>query len=151
MAIVLGKITVTFDRLVGRHFYRIHRFTYKWSGGWVGHRSMGGPMLLLTAVGRKSGELRTNPLLYMPDGPNYVVVGSNGGRPQPPAWILNVTANPAVSLQVGRRKCEADAHVLDEDERAEMWPRLITHFKGWSHYEEITERELKVVSLVPRS
>jgi deazaflavin-dependent oxidoreductase (nitroreductase family) len=150
MSHMMGKITVGFDRAIGRHSYKVHRFMYKKSGGWIGHRSLGGPMLLLTSIGRKSGQERTNPLLYMPDGPNFVVVGSNGGRPQPPAWILNLTANPAVSLQVGRRKCQADAHFLDADERAEMWPRLNAHFKGWSQYQQITDRELKVVSLVPR-
>jgi deazaflavin-dependent oxidoreductase (nitroreductase family) len=108
-------------------------------------------MLLLTTVGRKTGQSRTNPLLYLADGPNYVVVGSNGGRPQPPAWILNLTASPEVQLQVGRRRFAAEARRLAETEKSVMWPRLIAHYPGWAHYQLLTERELQVVVLTPRA
>jgi deazaflavin-dependent oxidoreductase (nitroreductase family) len=148
---VLARLTVWFDRVIGRRSYRVHRFLYRRTGGLIGHRTMAGPMLLLTTVGRRTGERRTNPLLYMPDGSNFVVVGSNGGRPQAPAWILNLSASPAVEVQVGRRRCHADAHILTEDERTAMWPRLIGHYKGWGHYQQLTDRELKVVALVPRT
>jgi deazaflavin-dependent oxidoreductase (nitroreductase family) len=147
---VWARITVRFDRLVGRRSYRVHRVLYRWTGGLLGHRTPVGPMLLLTTIGRRTGQRRTTPLLYAPDGANYVVVGSNGGREQPPAWLLNLTATPAVELQVGRRKVRADAHILNGPEKAVLWPSLVTHYKGWSHYQELTERELKVVSLRPR-
>jgi deazaflavin-dependent oxidoreductase (nitroreductase family) len=149
MAVVWSKFTVWFDRTIGRHSYRIHRSLYRWTGGVIGHRTPAGPMLLLTTVGRKSGQPRTNPLLYMPDGANFVVVGSNGGRPQPPAWILNLTATPEVDLQVGRRRCRAVAQVLSGEAKAAMWPRLLEHYPGWGSYQALTEREIKVVSLVP--
>lgn len=150
MGDVLATITVWFDRVVGRPSYRVHCFLYRWTGGVIGHRTMAGPILLLTTVGRRTGQQRTHPLLYMPDGSNFVVVGSNGGRPQPPAWILNLLATPTVEVQVGRRKFRADAHVLTGDAKADMWPRLIGHYKGWASYQELTDRELKVVLLVPR-
>ena len=151
MAIVLAKLSVQFDRTVGRRFYRIHRFVYRRTGGLIGHRSPAGPMLLLTTVGRQSGQPRATPLLYMPDGPRFVVVGSNGGRGQPPAWVLNLSATPAVEIQVGRRKLRADAHVLTGEEKMVIWPRLLGHYKGWGAYQELTEREIKVVSLLPRT
>jgi deazaflavin-dependent oxidoreductase (nitroreductase family) len=149
MARVWSKFTVWFDRTVGRRSYRIHRFVYRWTGGLIGHRTPAGPMLLLSTVGRKSGQKRTNPLLYMPDGVNFVVVGSNGGRPQPPAWILNLTATPGVELQVGRRRFRAVAHVLSGEAKEVMWPRLLGHYSGWGSYQALTDREMKVVSLVP--
>jgi F420H(2)-dependent quinone reductase len=147
---VWAKFTVWFDRTIGRHSYRIHRRLYRWTGGLIGHRTMAGPMLLLTTVGRRTGQPRTTRLLYMPDGPGFVVVGSNGGRPEPPAWILNLTATPQVELQVGRRRCAAEAHILTGEAQADMWPRLIGHYPGWGSYQALTEREIKVVSLVPR-
>jgi deazaflavin-dependent oxidoreductase (nitroreductase family) len=150
MTSVLARITVGFDRLVGRRLYRLHRFVYRWTGGIIGHRSLAGPMLLLTTVGRRSGQKRTNPLLYMADGPRFVVVGSNGGRDQSPAWILNLSATPVVDLQVGRRKMTADAHVLTTEEQAALWPRLISHYSGWKHYQDLTARQIHVVSLTPR-
>jgi len=148
---VLSKIIVGFDRLVGRRFYRLHVHVYRWTRGIIGSRSPAGPMLLLTTVGRKSGQRRTTPLLYMPDGERFIVVGSNGGRPQPPAWLLNLTATPLVEVQAGRHKHQADARVLTEDEKTVMWPILAQHYKGWSEYQKLTDRELNVVELVPQS
>ena len=83
---MLAKLSIQFDRTIGRRFYRVHRFVYRWTGGLIGHRSPAGPILLLTTVGRKTGQRRTTPLLYMPDGPRFVVVGSNSG-PRPAAGM----------------------------------------------------------------
>ncbi|HEV3370632.1 MAG TPA: nitroreductase/quinone reductase family protein, partial [Acidimicrobiales bacterium] len=69
---MLATITVWFDRVVGRHSYRVHCFLYRWTDGVIGHRTMAGPILLLTTVGRRTGQQRTHPLLYMPDGSNFV-------------------------------------------------------------------------------
>jgi deazaflavin-dependent oxidoreductase (nitroreductase family) len=146
---VLSKLTVLFDRLIGRRSYKIHRFLYRHSGGRIGHRTLAGPMLLLTTVGRKTGQSRTTPLLYLADGAAFVVVGSNAGRPQPPAWVLNLTATPAVDLQVGRRKLQAEARLLSGPEKEAMWPRLVAQYKGWGDYRQRTDRELAVVSLRP--
>ena len=151
LALVLSRLIVGFDCLVGRRFYRLHVHMYRWTGGIIGSRSPAGPMLLLTTVGRKSGQRRTTPLLYMPDGERFIVVGSNGGRPQPPAWLLNLSAMPSVEVQVGRHKHLADARVLTEAEKTVIWPTLGEHYKGWSDYQKLTDRELNVVALVPES
>jgi deazaflavin-dependent oxidoreductase (nitroreductase family) len=146
---LLPRLTVAFDRLFGRRSYRIHRFLYRLTGGLIGHRTPLGPMLLLTTIGRRSGEARTSPLLYMPLHGDYVVVGSNGGRARPPAWVLNLESTPDVKVQVGRDRLAARAHVVTDVERSAMWPRLAEHYKGWSHYQTITERDLAVVLLTP--
>lgn len=151
MAIVRARLSVRFDRSIGRRVYRIHRFVYRWTGGLIGHRTPAGRMLLLTTVGRRSGLRRTTPLLYLPDGPRFVVVGSNGGRDQSPAWVLNLSATPTAEIQVGRRTLKADAHILTGEEKAVMWPRLLEYYKGWGHYQELTEREIRVVSFAPRA
>lgn len=150
MAVVRAELLVHFDRTIGRRFYRIHRFVYRWTGGLIGHRTPAGPILLLTTVGRKSGHRSTTPLLYMPDGSLFVVVGSNGGRDQPPAWVLNLAATPAAEIQVGRRRLPVEAHILTGEEKAAMWPRLLEHYKGWGHYQQLTVREIRVVSFRPR-
>ena len=146
---MLSKLIVAFDRRFGRWFYRMHCRVYRWTGGLIGHRSPAGRMLLLTTTGRKSGLRRTTPLLYKPEGERYVVVGSNGGRDQPPAWLLNLTAAPTVELQVGRRRGPARARVLADEEKAAIWPTLTGYYKGWGDYQQLTERQLHVVELVP--
>jgi deazaflavin-dependent oxidoreductase (nitroreductase family) len=140
---------VRLDRSVGRQVYALHRWIYKATGGLVGHRSGTGPILLLTTKGRRTGRDRTKALLYMQDGDDYVVVASNGGREEPPAWYLNLGANPAARVQVGRRTFDATAHVCDAGEKERLWPRLTALYKGWSYYQTLTDRELPVVALRP--
>jgi F420H(2)-dependent quinone reductase len=141
------KHAVAFDRKVGRWFYRVHCRAYRLTGGLVGHRSRMGPMLLLTTTGRRTGERRTTPLLYMPDDADFVVVGSNGGRDRPPAWLLNLEASPEAEIQVGRRKTAVVAEVLRGANKDEFWPRLTEHYQGWSYYQQLTDREIPVVRL----
>jgi deazaflavin-dependent oxidoreductase (nitroreductase family) len=141
------RYTLAFDRRFGRWFYPAHRRVYQLSRGLIGHSSPMGPMLLLTTTGRRSAEPRTNPLLYMPDGKDYVVVASNGGRDRPPAWLLNLEATPVAVIQVRRTTSPVTAEILRGAEAAPLWPRLTEHYNGWSYYQQLTEREIPVVRL----
>jgi deazaflavin-dependent oxidoreductase (nitroreductase family) len=143
------KNAVRLDRTIGRQVYAIHLWLYRVTGGRIGHKSAQGPMLLLTTTGRKSGQPRTHPLLYMPDGDDCVVVGSNGGRPEMPQWVLNLKAKPECKVQAGRRTFDALAEVLDGDRKTELWPRVTEFYKGWEYYTTLTERDLPVVVLRP--
>lgn len=150
-AAVDPRYTVAFDRKLGRWSYRLHRRIYQLTGGLVGHHSSMGPMLLLTTVGRRTGERRTTPLLYMPDGDDFVVVGSNGGRDRPPAWLLNVEASLEAEIQVGRRKARVVVEVLRGTDKETIWPRLTEHYRGWDYYRQLTDREIPVVRLCTTS
>jgi F420H(2)-dependent quinone reductase len=141
------KHAVIFDRKFGRWFYPLHRRIYQLTGGLIGHHSATGPILLLTTTGRRTGQRRTTPLLYMPDGDDFVVVGSNGGRDRPPAWLLNVEALPQAAIQVGRKKIAVEAEVLRGGAREAIWPRLFQHYQGWDYYRQLTDREIPVVRL----
>ncbi|HVX20114.1 MAG TPA: nitroreductase/quinone reductase family protein [Acidimicrobiales bacterium] len=142
---------VAFDRTVGRWSYRVHRGLYRATGGVIGHRSRVGSFLLLTTVGRRTGERRTTPLLYMPDGDDFVVVASNGGRDRPPAWVLNLDAAPAAEVQVGRRKLPVTAEVLRGADKEPLWSRATGYYEGWNHYQGLTGRDIPVVRLRTRS
>jgi len=124
---------------------------YEASDGRVGARSSQGPMLLLTTIGRRTGQPRTNPLLFMRDDDNFVVVASNGGRAEPPAWYLNLQAEPKATVRDGRRRFDVVAEMPADDEREELWRRLDEFYAGWSHYQTLTDRELPVVRLRPTS
>lgn len=141
------KNAVRFDRTLGRLFYKVHRWIYEATDGRIGANSPQGPMLLLSTIGRRSRQLRTTPLMYMRDGDDFVVVGSNGGRPQPPAWFLNLQADPKATVRVGRCKLGVVADIAGSDETAELWPRLREFYDGWSYYQTLTDRELPVVRL----
>ena len=147
---VKPKNAVRFDRTLGPFFYKFHRWMYEASDGRFGATSPQGPMLLLSTVGRRSGQPRTTPLMYMRDGENFVVVGSNGGRPRPPAWFLNLEAEPKATVRVGRRRLGVVAELAGPEEKAELWPRLHEFYEGWAYYQTLTDRELPVVSLRPQ-
>jgi deazaflavin-dependent oxidoreductase (nitroreductase family) len=141
---------VRIDRTVGRLIiYPLHRLMYRLTGGLLGASSSVGPMLLLTTKGRRSGEARTVPLLYMEDGSRFVVVGSNGGRPAPPAWLLNLRANPNAEVQVGRQRHRVRAEILDGAARGPLWERLTKFYEGWAHYQALTDRSIPAVVLQP--
>ncbi|HWC39661.1 MAG TPA: nitroreductase family deazaflavin-dependent oxidoreductase [Acidimicrobiales bacterium] len=140
---------VRFDRTLGPVFYKLHRWMYEASDGRIGASSPQGPMLLLSTVGRRTGQPRTTPLLFMRDGECFIVVASNGGRPQPPAWYLNLQAEPKASVRDGRHKLDVVAETPASDERDELWRRLHEFYAGWAHYQTLTDRELPVIRLRP--
>lgn len=140
------KISVAIDRTFGPAFYRFHRWAYVKSGGRVMTKAMGLPMILLTTTGRKSGLQRAAALLsYQVNDHRYAVVASNGGRDNAPAWLHNVNANPKVGLQVKGTKHDATARVATPEEKAALFPEMTKAYKGWAHYETLTDREIPVV------
>ena len=95
----------------------------------------GNPVLLLHHVGRRSGEERVTPLLYLRDGDDLVIVGSMGGTPKHPAWFHNLTAQPATEVEVGRERRAVQARVAEPAERARLWPRLVEHYPAFDAYQ----------------
>ena len=81
----------------------VHRALYRATGGRIGARAGSAHMLLLTTLGRRSGQRRVTPLLYVEDGGRFVVVASNAGDDRHPAWLLNLRKQPAVEIQIGAR------------------------------------------------
>src|SRR3954447_12895586 len=98
---------------------------YRWTGGRVGGSLDGAPVLLLHHVGRKSGEERVAPLVYLADSDDLVIVASMGGTPKHPAWFHNLKAAPDTVVEVKRERRPVRARVADAEEKARLWPRLV--------------------------
>jgi deazaflavin-dependent oxidoreductase (nitroreductase family) len=127
-----------------------HIQKYVETGGAEGHEWRPGVFtLLLTTKGRKSGELRRTALIYQPDGDNYVVVASQGGRPQHPSWYFNLEADPEVEVQVGPEVFTARARTAGPDERDRLWKLMNEVWPDYSDYQKKTDREIPVVVLEP--
>jgi deazaflavin-dependent oxidoreductase (nitroreductase family) len=122
---------------------------YRLSGGRLGARIGKAPVLLLITTGRKSGQKRTAPLVYLPDGERMIVIGSNAGNERAPAWALNLKANPEAEVEVGRRRVPVRARVTEGEERAELWRRCNDQYAGFDEYEARTDREISVFVLEP--
>jgi len=110
-------------------------------------RLAGANLLLMTSIGAKSGEPRTSPLGYTRDGLRYVVVGSNSGLPDQPAWLANIRANPIVGVEVGVETFKARATITAGPERQRLWAAHVAAIPHFANYEKMTERELQVVAL----
>jgi deazaflavin-dependent oxidoreductase (nitroreductase family) len=140
------------DRRWGiRAFWAVHRFLDRVSGGRLKLDRFTAPTLWLTTVGRKSGTVRENALFYLADGPNYVVVASNAGADEDPAWFRNLMALPASSVRIGKARHKVVARVATDAEASELWPRLDRVNPNYASYRKGTARPIQIVILQPRA
>jgi deazaflavin-dependent oxidoreductase (nitroreductase family) len=131
---------------------RLHDAIYRASDGRIGHRVLGVPTLMLTTTGRRSGQLRTNSLVYARDGADYLLVASKGGSDSPPAWLLNLVANPQVGIQVGRERLEGAARVIEssDPDYERVWKLVNDNNKDrYTAYQQQTTRPIPVVAITP--
>jgi deazaflavin-dependent oxidoreductase (nitroreductase family) len=118
--------------------------------GKVGGPFEGAPVLLLTSTGAKSGEQRTTPVVYQPDGDRMVIFASKAGAPENPAWFHNLRANPTATVEVGSDTVEVEAIVTDGDERERLFSKQKQLMPQFADYEQKTTREIPVVALQPK-
>lgn len=128
-----------------------HASWYRLTGGAIGGSIGKAPILLLTTKGRKSGRPRTTPLLYLPDGDNFVIIASNGGHDRPPAWWLNLESDPQATVQIGRQKLSVMARDADGEDRERLWAHVVEMYPNYDEYQKSTARRIPVVVLQPES
>jgi deazaflavin-dependent oxidoreductase (nitroreductase family) len=129
----------------------VHKGLLKLSGGRLGWRAGGMPVLELTTTGRKSGQNRTVMLTSpVQEGNAIVIVASRGGDDHHPAWFLNLRDDPDVEVAFeGKPKQRMRARVANPQERAALWPRVTETYKQYGSYQTKTDREIPLVLLEP--
>jgi deazaflavin-dependent oxidoreductase (nitroreductase family) len=131
---------------------RIHDTVYQKTNGWIGHRILGIPSLLLHTVGAKTGKPRSATLTYARDGDDYLVVASKGGDPKAPGWYHNLKANPSVEINVGPKRFRVTASPVlpDDPDYARLWQIVNKNNSNrYQAYQEKTSRPIPVVRLTP--
>ncbi len=119
--------------------------------GRVGGMFEGSPMVLLTTTGARSGKRRTNPLVYLPQkGNRIVVVASKGGAPTNPDWYHNLVAHPDVTIEVGPETYEATATVLTGEDRERAFAEMVARSPQFGEYQRATTRTIPIVALDPK-
>lgn len=124
----------------------IHRIIYQVTNGRIGSQ-FGAPALLITTIGRKSHQPRTNPLFYLEDGQHWIVVASNAGSDKHPAWWLNLQANSSAQIRIKDKQYKVTARAATKEEQDRLWPRLLNLFSGYADYQQMTGRDIPVVIL----
>ncbi|MFJ9909914.1 nitroreductase family deazaflavin-dependent oxidoreductase [Streptomyces sp. NPDC101152] len=133
-----------------RQLARLNAWLFRKTRGKVGGSYQKAPVLLLNHVGRKSGQARTSPLIYLDDEPRLVVIASKGGTDAHPAWFHNLMAmeSAEVELRGGQRR-RVRPRVADGDERARLWERMVAVYEPYATYATYTSRHIPVVVLEP--
>ena len=128
-------------------FWSMHLKMYQWTSGRIGHTLRGLPVLLLTTKGKKTGQLRTKALMYVPHGEAYAVIASNLGKDDHPAWWYNLQAEPKASVQIGSSKFTVHAREAQEDERESIWQAIAEKTSDYEQYRSWTSRRIPLVIL----
>ena len=122
---------------------------YRLTGG---RRGLSPPktVLYLTTTGRRSGQPRRVPILFLREGPRYWVMASNYGQKDHPAWSYNLLAEPHALVQEGGRTVEVKARLGTAEEKEGLWPELVGIYPAWKNYVKWTDREFRLFCLEPR-
>lgn len=136
-------------RALARGFLSAHVWIYRRTGGGFGGSMGPNKVLLLTTVGRKTGRQRTWPLVYFQDGERVLVVASNGGADQHPAWFLNLQSNPRATIQIQQRQLAVQAAAASGADRERLWGLIVAAGPQFAQYQTNTQREIPVVVLTP--
>jgi len=108
------------------------------------------PVVLLTTVGARTGSPRTSPMMYLADEHNpdrVYVFASAAGADTNPAWFHNLLAHPQVVVEIDDRTVNADAQVLTEPLRAQVYEEQVNRYPGFADYQNKTTRPIPVIAL----
>ena len=129
---------------------KLQTWLFKSTKGKLGNKFLRGSEVgILTTIGRKSGEPRDSPLLFLQEGPRIVLVASQGGRATNPMWYLNLKANPKITFQTKAGKFSLVARDATDAERDDYWPKLDAMYPDFVNYRSYTDRKIPIVICDP--
>ena len=105
------------------------------------------PACYLTTTGRRTGAERTVPLLYVADGDRVVLIASNWGQPNHPAWALNLDADPKARVSVDGVERPYRARRATSDEESRYWREAVAFWPGYTDYRARASREIRMFVL----
>jgi len=139
----MARLKPSTIRLIGR----LHAWIWKLAGGILGDGFGRAPFMMLTTKGRKTGRLRTTPVLYLQDGADLIVVASFGGNNMHPAWYLNLQSTPEAEVTIKGERRQLLGHQVSSEEKKRIWPRLVKMYPNFDIYQQRTSREIPLLRL----
>ena len=140
---------MVFDRIF-KHIGKFQVAVFRRTNGKYLSSMRGMPILLLTTVGRKTGQHRTTPLMYIRDGENYVLTASNNGRASNPAWFYNLQASPQAEIDLPGKRLQIIAALATPAEKDRLWPMLVAQAPFFDGYRKKTSRQIPMLVLKPQ-
>ena len=128
---------------------RGNTWIYRRTNGKLGGVFQNAPVALLTTTGRKTGEPRVSPLLYLREGDRVILGASRGGSDKHPLWYLNLKANPQVTVQIKDEVLALSARDANDAEREEYWPKMVAMYPTFEDYKSWTDRVIPIVICDP--
>ena len=131
---------------------RLQAWVYRATGGRLWNTFLGGPVGLLGVHGRRSGVLRTVPVVFAEDGSRILLAASQGGMSSHPAWYFNLRESKTAIFQIGARRRDMSVRMAAEDEEGALWPHLDRIYPAFSKYREratLAERHIGLFVLEP--
>ena len=126
-----------------------HVRRYRETNGEVGYIWNGVPTLLLTTIGRRTGEARTTPLIFGRDEEDFLVVASMGGAPTHPNWYRNLLAQPVADIQVRADRISVTARTAGDADKPRLWKIVTDAWPNYEVYQSRTDRVIPLVVLTP--
>ena len=130
---------------------RLHAWLWRLTRGRFVDAAGAAPFLLLTTKGRKTGRLRTTPVLYLEEGRDLIVVASFGGNDIHPAWYLNLKECPEAEVMIRGERRRVTAREITSEEKKLIWPRLVKSYPQFDVYQQRTSREIPVMRLTAKT
>jgi deazaflavin-dependent oxidoreductase (nitroreductase family) len=134
---------------VSKRANNLHVALYRRSGGKFANKIANLPILLITTLGRKSGKVYTNPVVYIKDGQDYLVSATAGGADTDPGWYRNLKTRPEAQIEVGDTAFSVQATIAERDERTRLYEKFKAASNNFVKYEKRTSRVLPVIRLTP--
>jgi deazaflavin-dependent oxidoreductase (nitroreductase family) len=139
-------------RAVIRWATKLHVAVFRATKGRLMNKFIGGyPVCIVTTTGAKSGKTRRIALIHLPNGKNNLLVASQGGMDNHPLWYYNLVAHPNIQIMVGGAKKAYIARRVSDDEKANLWPLLLSMYPDFDEYQARTDRNIPVFDCQPIS
>lgn len=139
-------------RFMMRWATKLNVAVFRASKGRLMNKFLGGyPVCIVTTTGAKSGKTRRIALIHLPHGENKLLVASQAGMEKNPVWYHNIVAHPNIRIMVGGEEKNYTARQVTDEEKAALWPHLLSMYPDFDEYQARTDRNIPVFSCQPAS
>jgi deazaflavin-dependent oxidoreductase (nitroreductase family) len=138
------------DRRAMQFLWRAHKLVWNWSGGRLGGKILGLPVLELITLGHKSGRERQILINYFDDDGNPAIIGTNAGKDTDPAWVKNLRANPQARARWDGKWHDVTGVEVDGDDHDRVWEQAAAASNAYADYAKVLTRPIPIIRLEPR-